>query len=229
MHWVRRKRDAMTKNPSVIGGAFVERYRYTRGHRQLWQQIDRILGASGIANRHRIHKDIRRAILWYRGSRGSWDLAPQPSNVAKRLQAVVNAADALDKALGELTHTERQLMRNADIRTGDKWKQDPSGYRAPVTDIRRLAGLALNRIPGDLDGQGADIPFVNLIDRLSITYQRETTRDPTAPSTGSTRTVADFVSLTDSILRLAGDSTHTKGGLTKAVQRALSLVRANRT
>jgi hypothetical protein len=220
---------SVTKNPSVIGGAFVERYRYTRGDRQLWKQIDRILRASGIASRRRIHKDIRRAILWYRGSRGSWDLAPQPGTVAKRLQTVMKAADALDKVLGELTHTDRQLMRNADIRTGDRWKQEPSGYRAPVTDIRRLAALALNRIPGDLEGQTADIPFVNLIDRLSITYQRETTHDPTAPSAGSTRSVSDFVSLTESILRLAGDSTHTKDSLTKAIQRALALVRANRT
>jgi hypothetical protein len=148
--------------------------------------------------------------------------------VAKRLQAVVKAADTLNNALGELTHIERQLMRNADIRTGDRWKQDAS-YRAPVTDIRRLAGLALNRIPGDLDGQAADIPFVNLIDRMSVTYQRETIHDPTAPSASSTRAVSDFVSLIDLILRLAGDSTRTKDGLTKAIQRALSLVRANRT
>jgi hypothetical protein len=222
----------VTKIPGGIGigGGFVERYRYVRGDRQLWRKIDRILGASGFASRRRIHKDIRRAILWYRGSRGSWDQAPRPGRVAKRLQAVVKAADALDQALADLTHTERQLMRNADIRTGDRWKHDASGYRAPVADIRRLAELAVNRIPGDLGSKSADIPFVNLIDRLSITYRRETAREPSVPSGDPDRSAGnDFVSLTDSILRLAGDVTRTDGGLAKAIHRALAVVRANGT
>ncbi|MCI0364511.1 MAG: hypothetical protein L0219_11540, partial [Phycisphaerales bacterium] len=202
------------KTPGTIGGGFVERYRYKRSDRQLWRQVDRILGASGIVNRRRIHRDIRRAILWYRGSRGSWDQAPRPADVAKRLRAIQQAADALDKALGELTHTERQLMRNADIRTGDRWKHDASGYRAPVADIRRLAGLAIRRIPGDPGGKAADIPFVNLIDRLSITYHRETTRDPTASAKDlDENTAKAFVLLTESILRLAGDVTRTGGDL----------------
>jgi hypothetical protein len=225
-----RTAGGVTKIPGGIGGGFVERYRYVRGDRQLWRKIDRILGVSGFASRRRIHKDIRRAILWYRGSRGSWDQAPRPAQVAKRLQAVLKAVDALDKALADLTHTERQLMRNADIRTGDRWKHDPSGYRAPISDIRRLAGLAVNRIPGELGGKVADIPFVNLIDRLSITYRRETTREPSAPSDDLDGPATnDFVSFTDAILHLAGDPTRTSGDLAKAVQRALALVRANGT
>jgi hypothetical protein len=223
----------VTKIPAGAGG-IVRRYSYRPRHQPLWLEVERVLGASDFASRRRVRRDIRAAILRFKGSAGAWWQAPRPRDARDKLDAVQKAADALDVALARLTDTERHLMRAGP--GGRHWRHDSSGFREPVMDIRRLAGSAIARLPTDGGGaKVADVPFINMVARLHATYSRETGGPPVVVSIDRNKgNICDFVSLVDSVIKLSCDvidhdapdrdpDLTRAAAFTKEVQRALAV------
>jgi hypothetical protein len=193
------------------------KYHYTRAHRGAWRRIGDDLGAVDFSSRRRLHRRIREAIHAYQAACICWPLLARPDRAG--LWAVYEAADALDAALAKLTEIDRQLMRGCA--GGHHWFHDGSGFREPVIDIRGLAGAAFDRLGDDKGGKVANVPFINLVDRLARLYEGE---PPTR-----TATAGNLLLLVDAVRGLAGEvPSASEAGDQKAIQRALRVIRAHR-